>query len=88
MADHYAAVARATGAEVAPAPVLPAALAYLWNHFASLHRCRGGNGFGPNPISWSEIKAYCDVTRTALCSWEVEAIRALDDEFLASIIEA
>ena len=87
LGEHYAAVARATGKEVAPAPVLPAALSYLWNHFAMLHRCRGNNGFGPNPISWSEMQAYCYMTGARLAPWEVEAIRLLDDEFLLSTVE-
>ena len=87
LGDHYAAVARETGKEVAPAPVLPAALSYLWNHFAMLHRTRGSNGFGPNPISWSEMKAYVEMTGSRLEPWEVEAIRQLDEEFLTSMVE-
>lgn len=83
---HYAAVARATG-KVITAPELPAALRYLWNIFAMLHRCRGGNGFGPNPIAWSEVLAYCQLTRLSLTAWELEAIRLLDDAYLSASAE-
>lgn len=81
MADHYAAVAKATG-KVFEEPKLSAALAYLWNHFIQIHRGRTYNGFGANPISWSDFYAYCKVTRSALSPWEVEAIRMLDEVFL------
>lgn len=81
MADHYAAVSKATGRKL-DEPKLPAALIYLWNHFMQLHRGRTYNGFGANPISWSEFHAYCQVTRTALSPWEVEAIRMLDEVYL------
>lgn len=33
------------------------------------------------------MRAYCEMTRTRLCPWEVEAIRLLDDEYLASVVE-
>jgi hypothetical protein len=69
-------------------PDLPYALRYLWNHFALLHRARTSNGFGPNPIAWGELSAYCTLMQVTLVPWEVEAIRALDDEFLASIAES
>lgn len=86
MGAHYEAISRATGKTI-KTPELPAALRYLWNHFAMLHRARGGSGFGPNPLSWSEIYAYCQVTRCRFNPWEIEAIRLLDDAFMVSIID-
>lgn len=86
LSAHYDAVARATGKTVKP-PELPTPLRYLWNHFAMLHRARGGNGFGPNPLSWSEINAYCQLNRTSLTSWELEALRLLDDAYLMSTVD-
>lgn len=55
---------------------------YLWRQFTSLHRARTSNGWGPNPITWSELDAYCRLTGVQLDPWEVEAIRALDEAFL------
>ena len=86
MADHYAVVARVTGRNVVQEPKLPMALRYLWNHFATLHAARTGNGFGANPIGWGELKAYCELTCTRLDPWEVHAIRAVDDEYLQSTV--
>ena len=69
-------------------PKLPTGLGYLWTHFVQLHRGRSGSGFGPNPLSWSDIHGYCCVVQTALAEWEVEAIRLLDEAFLVSLTEA
>jgi hypothetical protein len=87
MAEHYAAVERATGRK-AEHPELPTALRYLWNHFILLHKARGSNGFGPNPLAWSEIRAYCELMQARLDPWEIEAIKVVDDEYLASVVES
>lgn len=86
LADHYAVVAKQTG-KVVEGPPMPAALRYLWNHFVQLDRGRTGNGFGPNPVTWGEIKAYCEVMRVQLDPWEVEALKAVDDAYLASLVD-
>jgi hypothetical protein len=59
------------------------ALQYLWIAFIRLSARRGSNGFGINPISWSEIDAFVRNSRTALAPWEVEIIEMLDDLFRA-----
>lgn len=88
VADHLAAVARATGKKVDEnAPKLPHEMRYLWRTFVSLHRARGSNGWGPSPITWSDLDAYCRLTGVALDPWEVEAIRALDEAFMESAAE-
>ena len=83
MREHYAALSKATGKVIAE-PVLPAALVYLWNIFVMLSRGRGGNGFGPNPLSWPDIWSYCSLTGTRLSPWELEAITMLDDAYIAA----
>lgn len=60
---------------------------YLWRTFQSLHRARGSNGWGPNPISWSDMDAYCRLSGVALDPWEVEAIRAIDDVYFEAVAE-
>ncbi len=67
-------------------PKLPAALRYLWNHFAMLHKGRGA-GFAPNPLSWSDLHAYCTLMKAELAPWEVEAIKMMDEEYMASLAE-
>jgi len=48
---------------------------------------RGNNGFGPNDISYSAIKAWQDVTGEKLEPWELNAILRLDDAFLHAYYE-
>jgi len=37
---------------------------------------------GPNPLAWSEIKAWRDLMSTDLNEWEIRAIKALDTLWL------
>lgn len=88
MADHLAVVAKVTGRKIEDnSPVLPREARYLWTTFVSLHRARTSSGFGPNPITWTEIDAYCRLNGTALDPWEVEAVRALDDTYMSVAAE-
>lgn len=88
MAAHYAVVERVTGRRVQDnAPALPREMRYLWHTFRSLSRARGSTGFGPAPISWADIDAYCRLMRLSLDAWEVEGIRALDDAYLETMLE-
>lgn len=83
VADHLAVVAKVRGRKLDDnAPKLPPEMRYLWRTFVSLHRARGSNGWGPSPIAWSDIDAFCRLTAMTLDPWEVEAIRALDEAFL------
>lgn len=85
LADHLAVVARARGRKLDDnGPPLPREMRYLWRTFLSLHRARGSNGWGANPIAWSEIDAFCRLTGTALDPWEVDAVRAVDEAFIES----
>lgn len=89
VSDHLAVVARVTGRKLDDnAPKLPREMRYLWRTFVSLHRARGSNGWGPSPIAWSDIDAFCRLTGVALDPWEVEAIRAVDEAFLETAAAA
>lgn len=87
MSDHYAALEKAGLWKRPKGPTLHPEMAYLWNAFARLHAARGSSGFGPAPISFSEIAAFDTLTAANLTAWEVEAIRALDDEYLTNRTE-
>jgi len=39
---------------------------------------RGGNGFGANPLSWSEIKAWAELTGNDLREWETRMLKRMD----------
>lgn len=43
-----------------------------------MHKGRSYGMSGPNPLGWSEIKAWCDLTGIVLLSWEVDVLKALD----------
>lgn len=60
-------------------PPMPAALGYLWAAFLRLHRRRGSNGFGPNPITWPDIDSFSRHAQMKFAPWEIEIIEDLDD---------
>ena len=43
---------------------------------------RTSNGFGPNPLSFCEIRAWCDLTGSELAPYEVVLIKKLDRVYL------
>jgi hypothetical protein len=47
-----------------------------------LHNARGSNGFGINPIAYTEIKAYFDLMQIEPEEWEVTLIKLFDNEAL------
>lgn len=67
----------ATGPAAPESPRCPVELEYLWNWFFEMSQARGC-GFGPNPIGFGEIAAWCQLTGTDLNPWEVSVIRRLD----------
>jgi hypothetical protein len=63
-------------------PSVPRELEYLLGWFWEIRSAVGGSGFGANPISFSEIKAWCDLTDIELSPWEVFVLKRMDNEFL------
>lgn len=61
---------------------LPESCIYVWKWFIDLHNARGSNGFGINPISYTEIKSYFDLMDTQPEEWEVILIKLFDNEAL------
>lgn len=68
-------------------PPLPPELAYLWGAYLRLSARRGG-GFGPSPITWSDLAAFQALTGFRFTPWEVEMIETLDTLQLADPKEA
>jgi hypothetical protein len=58
-------------------PEFPQVLSYLWQHFINLNNSRQ-SGMGMNPISYSEIDAYCRLMKVSLSTFDVSAIKRLD----------
>ena len=57
---------------------LPESMHMVWNYFIDLNNTRTSNGFGLNPISFTEIKSYFDLYYITPMSYEITAIKALD----------
>lgn len=55
---------------------------YLLNIFSELSTARQNGMNGPMPITYTEIKAYNELTDAALEPWEVDAIRLMDRVFI------
>lgn len=45
----------------------------------SLHSTRTSNGFGANPITYTEIKSYFDLIQFEPEEWEINLIRRFDN---------
>lgn len=58
---------------------------FVWNIFSTLHRSRGAGAAAQNPITFTEIDAWSRLMQVTLVPWEVELVRALDDEYFASL---
>ncbi|WP_158673475.1 hypothetical protein [Bosea sp. FBZP-16] len=59
-------------------PPFPSALRYLWQAFARMSSRRGSTGWGPAPLSWQDIDAFCRLSGLRFAPWEIETIEALD----------
>jgi hypothetical protein len=84
--EHLEAVEIATGRtieELHPDPP-PDETAHLWEWFCELCSARGSNGFGPNPLAYSEIAAWAALTGANPDPFDVAVLKRLDSAFLAS----
>lgn len=57
---------------------MPEVFSLLWMDFRALDSARSSNGYGANPISFSEIQAYCKMMEIELQPWEIEIIKVFD----------
>jgi hypothetical protein len=58
---------------------------YIWNMFVQVSRHRPINGANFLPLRWTDIESWSRLYRTPLRPWELEAITALDDIWLAIV---
>lgn len=85
MRDQLQSVWRQTGhkpKELEDLIELPESCVPVWRWFIDLHNARGSNGFGVNPINYTEIKAYFDLMDILPEEWEVNLIKRFDNEAL------
>lgn len=50
-----------------------------WQFFLKLHSKRSSNGFGVNPLSYTEIKAFFDLHQIYPAQYELELIEQFDN---------
>lgn len=65
----------------------PDALLYLWEWFYELSNGRQYGEFGPMPLSFTEIKAWADLSKAEPDAWEVKVIKQLDRLFLTEALK-
>jgi hypothetical protein len=63
-------------------PELPLLLRVLWEHFLALNRTRQA-GMGANPLTYTEIDAYCRLNRIDFTPWELDCLLDIDTALLS-----
>lgn len=58
---------------------LPIYLSDIWGYFLQLDNKRTSNGFGVNPITYSDLNAFCMLKRIELEDYETDLIMRLDN---------
>jgi hypothetical protein len=61
---------------------IPAAIIYIWQWFCELSGGRGYSEAGPGALTYSEILAWAQLTKSDPMAWEVEALKELDRVYL------
>jgi hypothetical protein len=62
---------------------IPYCVTYLWEWFNEVSGGRNYAGMGqPLPISYTELKAWAELTGTEPTIWEISALKAIDRVFL------
>jgi hypothetical protein len=61
---------------------MPDCLYYLWLWFIELSNGRGYSEMGAQPLNYSEIKAWADLTHSDPTAWEISVIKSIDRTFL------
>jgi len=82
--DHLEQIERQTGKrpKELDGPQFPTVISYIWSAFCSLSGTRSAGFSGPNPLSYTEIKAWMELTQTYLNPEEVKAVVKLDNMYL------
>lgn len=54
----------------------------VWSAFYALTQTRGQGINGLLPITYTEIKAWMELTETVLTPWEISTLKRLDSVFI------
>lgn len=86
--DHLLIAAKQLGYmpdELRNAPPLPPLMETHWKWFSDLHLRRSSNGYGPNPISFTELEAWSRLRGIPLTAFDVDTIMLLDTVYFAHL---
>lgn len=81
-------ITKKTPAELENLVEMPKEFQYVWEDFLHLNATRQSSGFGVNPITYSDIKAYYDLNCIEPEVWEVQLLVAIDQKYLKLQSEA
>lgn len=59
-------------------PPIPEGAAHIWGWWNELSRVRGGNGFGPNPITPTAVLDWARLMGRTVRPWEAQALFEID----------
>ncbi len=77
------ALGRDLGTDIEPEPDFPVIASHIWGWFLDLNPARQTGAMGPGAITYESIEVYSRMHRLWMRPWEVSALRAVDDCFLA-----
>ena len=82
--EHLQEVERQTGKtpQALIGPQFPTLVSHIWSAFAALSSARTNGFSGPNPLSYTEIKSWVELTNASVSARDVEAIKSLDIVFI------
>jgi len=66
-------------------PELLPEITHIWDWFLELTATRGSNGFGVNPITYTEIDAWSRLLKTEPSPLEIELIKIIDSVYLEKV---
>jgi hypothetical protein len=66
-------------------PTFPPEATYILQTFSEIGQGRQGGIGGPAPVSWTEIKAYAELTQQVFEPWEIMLIKELDNAYINAV---
>ena len=62
-------------------------LQYIWSWFCDLSGGRGYSESGPGPLTYTEIKAWSELTRQEPEAWEIKTLKKIDRIFISESLK-
>ena len=62
-------------------------LQYIWGWFCDLSGGRGYSETGPGPLTYTEIKAWSELTKQKPEAWEIKTLKRIDRIFISESLK-